>query len=362
PFEYGFTSPFVEGRASVLDRITRLGTYLDRDGQPITPFIYDKVVPFQHGLGLVMLDGKWGALDEDGEIVIVPQYDRIHLDDFPEYGFIYAKKDNKWGVINKDNEEIIPHKYDNLGHGGFKDGYMWAVENNQEGYINDKFEWTISPKKDRRFGGRSDEGLILVMENGKYGYMNEIGDTIIPFQYDDAAIFDSGLAPVRFNYGDPYYYFIDKTGKKIDSIKAYSVGEFVNGIADVGVEGNTSAYINTDFEKIFEGEYVIRRFEDKYATIQTMGDSPLYGLIDRKGTVIIEPSYEFLAYLENHDLVMFRENGLMGLMTVEQEVIHPATLNDIEFGIVGNHGLLLTYPSNGKEGYINNRGEVYYED
>ncbi|MFA0961651.1 WG repeat-containing protein [Roseivirga sp. BDSF3-8] len=60
-FEYGFTTPFVEDRASVFDRNVCFGTYLDREGKPITPFIYDKVVLFQHGLGRVKAAGKWGV-------------------------------------------------------------------------------------------------------------------------------------------------------------------------------------------------------------------------------------------------------------------------------------------------------------
>ncbi|MFA0961650.1 hypothetical protein AB9P05_07575 [Roseivirga sp. BDSF3-8] len=69
-----------------------------------------------------------------------------------------------------------------------------------------------------------------------------------------------------------------------------------------------------------------------------------------------------MTYLENYDLVLYRENGMMGLMTIDQKDIYPATIKGIELDIDGDYGLLLTDFPNGKAGYIDNKGKEYFYD
>ena len=55
--------------------------------------------------------GLWGYMDNNGKIVITPQYELARS--FSE-GIAAVKKDGKWGFIDKDNAIIVPCEYDEV--------------------------------------------------------------------------------------------------------------------------------------------------------------------------------------------------------------------------------------------------------
>ena len=57
-----------------------------------------------------------------------------------------------------------------------------------------------------------DGDIVLVEENGKYGYIDAAGKLVIPCEWDDAGIFDEGIAPVEM---DGKWGCIDTTGKTV---------------------------------------------------------------------------------------------------------------------------------------------------
>ena len=56
------------------------------------------------------------------------------------------------------------------------------------------------------------EGLALVMKDDKYGYINDKNETVLPFIYDDGALFENGKAWVQI--GDKQFE-INKLGIEI---------------------------------------------------------------------------------------------------------------------------------------------------
>ena len=58
---------------------------------------YDGVWDFQEGLAQVVLNGKWGFVNEKGEEVVPPKYDDVW--NFYD-GFARVELDNKWGLVN----------------------------------------------------------------------------------------------------------------------------------------------------------------------------------------------------------------------------------------------------------------------
>lgn len=58
----------------------------------------------------IIEDGKWGFEDIDGNIKILPTYDKFL--DFNKYGYASIQKDGLWGTIDKDGNIIIEPTYD----------------------------------------------------------------------------------------------------------------------------------------------------------------------------------------------------------------------------------------------------------
>ena len=84
---------------------------------------------------------KWGLKDKDGNIITPPVYDRI----FPaKNGFRTVKINDKWGLIDEKSSMIIKPFSEELLE--FKDDYSFAQIDNKIGIINKKGEWVINPE------------------------------------------------------------------------------------------------------------------------------------------------------------------------------------------------------------------------
>ena len=56
----------------------------------------------------VVLDGKWGFIDETGREICPYKYDWVH--DFFK-GFAQVRLNGKWGYIDETGREVVPCKY-----------------------------------------------------------------------------------------------------------------------------------------------------------------------------------------------------------------------------------------------------------
>ena len=130
----------------------------------------------EEGFGIIEIEGKYGYIDKNKNLVIKAVYD----DAYPFYnGNAPAKMNGKWGLIDKKGKYIIEPEYDDI----------------------EAFH----------------EGLALVELHGKNGYINRQGEMVIPMVYDQASVFQDGQAIVSFD-GKSFFH-IDKQGKKIKNDK-----------------------------------------------------------------------------------------------------------------------------------------------
>lgn len=82
PLINAFAKPFSEGLAPVVKgqwisqtRIDGFYGYVDLYGEEVTPFEYEDAKSFSEGIATVLIDGKWGGIDREGNLVIKPQFD-----------------------------------------------------------------------------------------------------------------------------------------------------------------------------------------------------------------------------------------------------------------------------------------------
>jgi hypothetical protein len=124
------------------------------------------------------------------------------------------------------------------------------------------------------------ENLIGVEQNGKWGFIDATGTTRIPFKYNGAGYFNSGLAPVQLN---GKWGFIDKTGKTVIQFKYSDVRTFYNGFAYVELAGK-AGFINPSGVEIIPAKYDIQT-DATYKKCIHCG--ALYAFQDGKSTVIL---------------------------------------------------------------------------
>jgi hypothetical protein len=109
---------------------------------------YDKIESFDDGFAVVTLGGKYGIIDESGNVLGELKYDKIRSlvsesrygeeDKFAEY--FEACVEGKWGFLNKQGKEMSPFVYDKIQMRDFEGGFVRVCKNGKWGYVNDKCE------------------------------------------------------------------------------------------------------------------------------------------------------------------------------------------------------------------------------
>lgn len=130
------------------------------------------------------------------------------------------------------------------------------------------------------------EELQCIRRSDKYGYVDEIGRTVLPFVYDDAAPYMEGLA--YFRIGEDYG-FMDETQTPVFYLDCDSVSNFGDGFAYISIDARYG-YIDRSGEIVIEPVYHdADNFQDGYAVIMKNGK---FGVIDKTGKEVVEPKYK----------------------------------------------------------------------
>ena len=243
----------------------------------------EKKPGFHEGIACVKKDGKWGAIDKTGNVVI--PFEFTELEAFNE-GLAKAQKNNgKYGFIDKQGNIVVPFIYDCVGY--FYNGYAMVGNNDtgKNGFI-DKLGNLVVPMI---YDDVSDfhEGMAAVFNKtedynfGSYGFVNTQGQQVVQMIYNDAGDFSNGLAPVaipdeRFprEKGQKLYGYIDRNGNMIIQPKYSEANSFYEGLANVTI--NSPANLSVDGAKFNEPE--------------------MSGYIDIYGNEVIELSKNYPSY------------------------------------------------------------------
>ncbi len=167
-------------------------------GEVMLPPHYQRIGLFANGRAVVMKDYKFGVIDLEGQLVVPCEYENIYA---PSEGLIPAKLGNRWGFMDLDGNVVIPFRYSAVNNAGFFEGRA-AVELRGEWVIIDrqgKEELFVSQPWIHL--GEVSEGLIAAAQLDeakamKYGYVDPDGRERIPFEFDKAFSFSDGLAVI----------------------------------------------------------------------------------------------------------------------------------------------------------------------
>jgi hypothetical protein len=200
---------------------TQGGSYglVDRYGKQLTPIKYEYLEEFTNGVARLSLGDTLGLLDTTGKEILLP--DIRFIDMFLEglamvnRGGIWDNKGQltggKWGFINNMGEMVIPARFDRCSP--FSEGFAPVIDGDKLGFIDMKGELIIALDSIQEVGFFS-EGYCMVMKDELYGYIDNTGKLVIPMKYQSASAFSDGLAIVKEN---DTQMLIDKKGKIIRS-------------------------------------------------------------------------------------------------------------------------------------------------
>ena len=214
------------------------------------------------------------------------------------------------------------------------------------GYINEEGKLAIADQYDdlREFS----DGLAAFNKAGVWGFLDRSGNEVIPARYRTVQAFTEGIAVVEDL--NKRFHLLDREGQTIaDSIDLDGASKFQEGLSLIN-KGYLYGFMNKKGEVAIEPSYLYAKsFVDGMALVQVEND---FGFIDQSNNAVIPIQYEKLWYPKDN-MIKFKRDGKFGFidLNTKKEIasgFSSATNFQGDYAVVndGNNYLLIDKNAN----------------
>ena len=147
---------------------------IDPDSNILIPHEYEAIYP-DGGFTITKKDGKLGIFKLGQGVIFLPnEYEEIERDG----SFIKTKKEGKYGLLHLDGKVLIPNEYEKMS----KDGaFIYVTKNGKMGLYNLKGKLLINTEFESL---KADGGVVLTQKESKFGLVSRKGKLILPNDFD----------------------------------------------------------------------------------------------------------------------------------------------------------------------------------
>jgi len=203
PSENGLSLVEKNGKKGVVDKFGKF-TYKLNDK-------YEKIFPFSEGFAKVMLKGKYGFIDQHGDVYISAQYpvagdvhdSMVNVTIRDKWGFLdyhenlkvqpyyqevktfkngvaLVKENGKWNIVNKQGKQMLQNFFDKISETDL--GNYILYNGDKVGLADKKGREVLAPKYEmvREIGN----GYLLVKKNGFFGVLDYKENFVLPIEFD----------------------------------------------------------------------------------------------------------------------------------------------------------------------------------
>lgn len=286
-------------------------------GQVCTAFCWE-FADFRGDILIVKHNGKYGAINRRGEMILDATYDKIEYLNNPNY--VRVTNRNKKGVVDSEGRIILPIEYDHIGEmqediivagkdwyygcfdkqgnvivpliyatiGEFSEGIASFSELIKYGYLNCKGEVVIPPFADSAYA--FSDGCARVIVDGLTGYINADGTWAIEPRFDSGYDCTCGIIAVS---SDGRYFFVDTTGRTLvnaryDEIEPFDTQMRVAKVSNGGKWG----VVNTEGLLVVPIRYdKVMVLPDGYIYVEMAGKCGIYNLV---GNMLYDVVYDWI--------------------------------------------------------------------
>jgi hypothetical protein len=244
-------------------------------------------------------NGKTGILNSKGGWIVQPQYDDIVSGSYYSEDKFTASKNGKWGVISINNEVLVDFKYDIKIDGFGYYEFTQVTKDGKVGLIDKAGKEVIIPQYDWMQGQFGTDGLMIVMINRKYGMIDRQDNVVIPFEYESiSSVQEDNIYIISKKKGySSVYGCVNAKGEVVIPIIYKEIDSFQNGVAKVRDYLGKMGYINTKGELIMEPLYDNITISVNGARI--VENKNKFGLISKDGKTLIPVQYKGMIFFSN---------------------------------------------------------------
>ena len=262
--------------------------FVDAEGNVVLEPRWSGARFFSEGLAATRDGEKWGFIDATGRQIIPARYEAAG--DFSE-GLVRVKRDGHWGFIDAAENEVLAFVLD--GAGDFHGGVANVCRSNRWWFVDRQGELAAGGQTFSVARSFSPEGLAAVNKGGwkgddgkfyggKWGFIDTNGREVIPLRYSDARDFHDGLAAVQGV--EERWGYVNVAGAEVIPPLLHAVGDFSDGRAPT-IHDEGWGFIDASGRWAILADYPgVTRFVNGRALVSRGVDGPhLWGFIDTAG-------------------------------------------------------------------------------
>ena len=332
------------------------------NGELLIPFEYDRDIALNGEFAIVRKNGWDGVYKLGGSLIIPTEFEGISKQ-FEEQVYIVRKEEKK-GLYNQFGELLLPIAYDDIFYTPSFSDQQWlkVLKDKNQGIVNSKGEFIIQAEYEY-ISGYHPRGFIIKKE-GLYGLIGKKGELLVPIQYR--------------------HYFFKKNNHFNTNLEAWRTKQRGYVVLEDGTYYDTTAF--DDYQR-FEKDFIILKKGNKFRIADWYGhikpgaydkidcnyktrkcfvsNDNLWGMIDYQGNLLLPLKYHGLRHLgyDYKYMTFLDKNHNVGVMNLEGIIILSAKYENIKYSagalkdFIYRDNLAFHVKTEGKWGLVSNKEE-----
>ena len=276
----------------------------------------EKINVQDYAYSILRQEGKYGVINNSGDVVINPTYTNVIIPNPQKAVFICYDENNTTKVLNQNDEQIFseyaqlqPIRLKNIASDlMYEKNLLTYKQDDKIGLINLEGEVIANPIYETIEGLPYKEGELLVKLDGKYGVINNKGNNLVEPEYDQITVDN---------------YTTEEEGYK-------RAGYIISNTTE---DGYRYGYIDIDGNVLLEPEYTeisrITNIKDDNNIYLIVAQNGQYGLVKNQEP-IIKNEYQSISYNSESNTLTLEKTKRYGVATLDGEVIIPTEFVQID--------------------------------
>lgn len=201
-------------------------------------------------------------------------------------------------------------------------------------------------------------GYANIIKDSTYGYIDKKGIEVLFTQYEETYFYygNTGIAKKEGKYG-----LIDRKGNPLTDFR-YNMIFFFGFNHFKGIISKDSNHLLDNKGKIIFNENLMYNIKSDYfekdsllVYEKSIGSKKLQGLVGLDNTIVVEPIYDNIYFIEDKDFFVVKKNNKYGFINKSGKEVIPLIYDNVAFNIT--EGLISVKQKN-KCGFINRNNEI----